>query len=313
MMNSSTVNSSRFRAYWELLRPPLAPMDLAMPAASALLASYAVSGTLPPLLPFIIATIGAYCAITSSYVYNDCCDIDVDKVAMPGRPLPSAQLSKKEAQIWSLLLFGIAAVVALYLNPESFVCLVAATLMITIYSAWAKRNTPFSWIFVGLSFGLVPLGVWLAMEPAGVLKVGPGLHPAGVILALMICITDWGFTNCDASRDVQGDREKGIPTTPATYGIPATAKMVAVFWVVGIALSLAMGVSAGLGMIYMAAAAMAGGWLLMQNLDFVRNPVASRGDRLFYQSANYRAVLFAALIVDILVKATLLNIQGLVI
>jgi 4-hydroxybenzoate polyprenyltransferase len=307
MMNSSTVNFSRFRAYWELLRPPLAPMDLAMPAASALLAGFAVSGALPPLLPFIIATIGAYCAITSSYVYNDCCDIDVDKVAMPDRPLPSARLGKRSAQIWSLLLFGIAAAVALYLNPESFACLVAATLMITIYSAWAKRNTPFSWVFVGLSFGLVPLGVWLAMEPVGVLKDGPGLHPAGVILALMICITDWGFTNCDASRDVQGDKEKGIPTTPATYGIPATAKLVALFWVVGIVLSLAMGISAGLGLVYMAAAALAGGWLLLQNLDFVRRPTAERGDRLFYQSANYRAILFAALIVDVLLQTALPN------
>lgn len=308
--NSSTMDSSRFKAYFALLRPPLAPMDLAMPAAAALLASYAVSGALPPLWPFILATLGAYCAITSSYVYNDCCDIDVDRVAMPDRPLPSAQLTKKEAQIWSLLLFSIAAAVALYLNPESFACLVAATIMITIYSAWAKRNTPFSWIFVGLSFGLVPLGVWLAMEPAGVLRAGPGLHPAGIILAAMICITDWGFTNCDASRDVHGDREKGIPTTPATYGIPATAKMVALFWVIGIALSLAMGLSAGLGLFYLAAAALAGGWLLLQNLDFVKNPTAARGDKLFYQSANYRAVLFAALIIDVLLRTILPSISA---
>ncbi len=306
-MNSFTMDASRFRAYWELLRPPLAPMDLAMPAASALLASYAVSGALPPLVPFIIATIGAYCAITSSYVYNDCCDIDVDKVAMPNRPLPAAQLSKREAQVWSLLLFGAAAAAALYLNPESFVCLVAATILISIYSAWAKRNTPFSWLFVGLSFGLVPLGVWLAIEPAGILKAGPGLHPAGIILALMICITDWGFTNCDASRDVSGDREKGIPTTPAIFGIPVTAKMVAIFWITGIILSLAMGAYAGLGLIYMASAALAGAWLLLQNADFVRNPTAKRGDRLFYQSANYRAMLFTALIVDVLLKAAPLN------
>ncbi len=168
-------------------------------------------------------------AITSSYVYNDCCDIDVDSIAMPDRPLPSAMLSKREAQLWSLFLFLVAAAIALYLNPESFVILLAATLLITIYSAWAKRNTPFSWIFVGLSFGLVPLGVWLALEPAGLLKAGPGLHPAALILAAMIVITDWGFTNCDASRDVAGDKEKGIPTTPATYGIAATAKMVAPF------------------------------------------------------------------------------------
>jgi 4-hydroxybenzoate polyprenyltransferase len=296
---------SRFKAHIQLLRPPLAAMDLAMPAAAALLAVYSVEGSLPPLLPFIIASIGAYCAITSSYVYNDCCDIDVDSIAMPDRPLPSAQLSRKEAQLWSLFLFMVAAAVALYLNPESFVVLAAATLLITIYSTWAKRNTPFSWIFVGLSFGLVPLGVWLAFEPAGLLKAGPGLHPAGLILAAMIGITDWGFTNCDASRDVAGDKEKGIPTTPATFGIPATARMVSGFWIIGVGLSLALGLAANLGWLYLAAAAVAGGWLLWQNLDFVRHPTAERGERLFYQSANYRAVLFAALIIDVLLRAWL--------
>ena len=244
-------------------------------------------------------------AITSSYVYNDCCDIDVDSIAMPNRPLPSAMLSKREAQLWSLFLFLVAAAIALYLNPESFAILLTATLLITIYSAWAKRNTPFSWIFVGLSFGLVPLGVWLALEPAGLLKAGPGLHPAALILAAMIVITDWGFTNCDASRDVAGDKEKGIPTTPATFGIAATAKMVAVFWIIGVILSLALGLAANLGWLYLAAAAAAGGWLLLQNLDFVRHPTPERGEELFYQSANYRAVLFAAIIADVLLRAGL--------
>lgn len=299
------MNLTRFEGHIQLLRPPLAPMDLAMPAASALLASYAESGGLPALLPFLLAIVGAYCAITSSYVFNDCCDIDVDRVAMPNRPLPSLRLGKREAQAWSILLFAVAGVISLYLNPESFVNLIAATLIITIYSAWAKRATPFSWIFVGLAFGLVPFGVWLAIEPVGFLKAGPGIHPASIILALMICITDWGFTNCDASRDVAGDKAEGIPTTPATYGIPATSKMVAIFWLIGIALSIALGLSAGLGLLYLAAAALAGGWLLLQNLDFVRHPTSARGDRLFYQSANYRAVLFAAIIADVLLRTWL--------
>jgi 4-hydroxybenzoate polyprenyltransferase len=300
---------SRFKPHFQLLRPPLAPMDLALPAASALLASYAVSGGLPDPLQFILATAGAYCAITSSYVFNDCCDIDVDSIAMPGRPLPSMQLSKREAMAWSLLLFIVAAAVALYLNPESFANLVVATIIIAVYSSWAKRNTPFSWIFVGIAFGLVPFGVWLAIEPVGFLKAGPGIHPACIILAMMICITDWGFTNCDASRDVVGDRAEGIPTTPTTYGIQATSKMVAIFWLVGVALSIGLGLSAGLGQLYLATSALAGGWLLLQNLDFVRHPTAERGERLFYQSASYRAVLFAAIIVDVLLR-TLLPYAG---
>jgi 4-hydroxybenzoate polyprenyltransferase len=118
----------------------------------------------------------------------------------------------------------------------------------------------------------------------------------------MICITDWGFTNCDASRDVAGDREKGIPTTPAVYGIPATARMVAFFWLVGVLLSLALGLSVGLGALYLGVALLAGGWILLRNLDFLRHPTAERGDRLFYQAANYRAMLFAALILDVLLR-----------
>ena len=298
-------NLKRFEGHIQLLRPPLAPMDLAMPAASAMLASYAVSGGLLALLPFLLAIVGAYCAITSSYVFNDCCDIDVDRVAMPNRPLPSLRLGKHEAQAWSLLLFAVAGVISLYLNPESFVNLIIATIIITIYSAWAKRATPFSWIFVGLAFGLVPLGVWLAVEPVGFLKAGLGIHPASIIFALMICITDWGFTNCDASRDIEGDRTEGIPTTPATYGIPATSKMVAFFWLTGVVLSIGLGLFAGLGLLYLSVAALAGGWLLLQNLDFVRHPTAMRGNQLFYQSANYRAVLFAAIIVDVLLRTWL--------
>ncbi len=289
------------KAYLELLRPPLAPMDLALPAASALLSAYATSGALPDALPFLIATIGAYFAITSAYVFNDYIDVDVDSIGMPGRPLPSSRVSRRAAATYAVMLFLLAAAAALYLNPESLVALLLATVTITVYSAWAKRRTPLSWIFVGLAFGMVPVGVWLAISPLGYLKPGPGFHPAALLLGLMICITDWGFTNCDAARDVPGDRAKGIPTTPATYGIPLTSRLVAAFWSAGIILSLLLGASAGLDVVYYAVAIVSGMWMLRQCIDFMRNPTPERGDRLFYQGANYRAVLFAALILDVLV------------
>jgi len=308
----SVSDGGGLAAYWELLRPPLAPMDIALPGATALLAAYATTGGLPPAFPFAIATLGAYFAITSSYVYNDCCDLDVDAVGMPNRPLPSSQVTRSSALAYSALLFGIAAAVALYLNPESLVALIAATLLMAVYSKVAKRMTPFSWIFVGLAYGIVPVGVWLAMAPAGLLKAGPGLHPGALVLGAMICITDWGFTNCDASRDLEGDRREGIPTFPVTFGIPRTAKLVAAAWILGVALSLALGLVTGLGPIYFAAALAAGAWMIIKTVDFIKNPTAERGEGIFYQGANYRAVLFAALIIDVLLRATAEGYPGVV-
>lgn len=303
-------NGGRLAAYWELLRPPLAPMDVALPGATALLAAYATAGGLPPAFPFIIATLGAYFAITSSYVFNDCCDVDVDAVGMPERPLPSSQVTRSSAIAYSGLLFAMAALVALYLNPESLVALIAATLIMAVYSKAAKRTTPFSWALVGLAYGIVPVGVWLAMAPADLLKAGPGLHAGAIVLGGMICITDWGFTNCDASRDVEGDRREGIPTFPVTFGIPKTAKLVAAAWIVGVILSFALGIVTGLGPIYFAAAIVAGSWMIAQTLDFIRKPTAKRGEGIFYQGANYRAVLFAALIIDVLLRATVGGYPG---
>jgi len=287
-------------------------MDIALPGATALLAAYATAGSLPEAFPFVIATLGAYAAITSSYVFNDCCDVDVDAVGMPNRPLPSSSVTRSSALAYSGLLFGIAAAVALYLNPESLVALIAATLIMAVYSKAAKRRTPFSWTLVGLAYGIVPVGVWLAMAPAGWLKAGPGLHAGAIVLGAMICITDWGFTNCDASRDVEGDRREGIPTFPVTFGIPRTAKLVAAAWVVGVALSLALGIVTGLGPIYFAAAIVAGVRMVGQTIDFIRNPTAKRGEGIFYQGANYRAVLFAALIIDVLLRAAVGGYPGVV-
>ena len=56
---------------------------------------------------------------------------------------------------------------------------------------------------------------------------------------------------------------------------------------------------------YLGAALIAGVWILAQNVNFVQNPTPQRGDRLFYQAANYRAVLFLFLIIDVLLRATL--------
>ncbi|NOR47833.1 MAG: ubiquinone biosynthesis protein UbiA [Methanosarcinaceae archaeon] len=288
-----------------MLRPEIADMDLALPAASALLASYLLAGAFPPLIPFIIAVIGGYAAITSSYVFNDCCDIDIDEINLPNRPLPSSNISKKQALFYSLFLAIIASVTALYLNPESFVILLIAVTTISIYSIVAKRMTFLSFLPVGIAYGLVPIGIWLAFDPAGILKESVDsliLPIPAIFLGMMICVTDWGFTLSGVARDVEGDRAKGAPTFPVTFGVPATSKFVTLCWVAGFVASIVIGWTAHLGPIFFAGAIFAGTWMLTQSFDFIKNPLPERGGRLFLQGSRYRSVLFVSLIVDVVLS-----------
>ncbi len=301
----STIESKPKNPYIEMLRPEIADMDLALPAASALLASYLLVGAFPPLIPFIIAVIGGYAAITSSYVFNDCCDIDIDEINLPNRPLPSSNISKKQALFYSLFLAIIASVTALYLNPESFVILLIAVTTISIYSIVAKRMTFLSFLPVGIAYGLVPIGIWLAFDPAGILKESVDsliLPIPAIFLGMMMCVTDWGFTLSGVARDVEGDRAKGAPTFPVTFGVPATSKFVTLCWVAGFVASIVIGWTAHLGPIFFAGAIFAGTWMLTQSFDFIKNPLPERGGRLFLQGSRYRSVLFVSLIVDVVLS-----------
>ncbi|WNY25926.1 Protoheme IX farnesyltransferase [Methanolapillus millepedarum] len=316
VINLSLKN--KIMPYITMLRPEIAFMDITLPASSAMLAYYFATGDLPNLWLLLLATIGGFFAITSSYVFNDCVDVDIDLINLPNRPLPSGQVSRRSAFIYATALALIAVFISFYMNPESFVVLLIALFIITLYSVFFKRKTPFSFIPVGLAYGLVPIGIWLAFAPAGILTPAVGPYFTGMASALadlkltyllplpalffglMICMTDWGFTLAGVSRDVEGDRQKGAPTLPVTYGIPLTAKFILIIWVIGIVLSIAIGLSANLGPLYFIIALLSGFWMLLHCVKFIKNPTPELGGRLFVDGSNYRGVMFSAMILDIL-------------
>jgi len=296
----------RFRSYLRLLRPEIAAMDVALPLSAAVLACFVAypdtihsTGFFPEPLALLVVVVGGYCAITSSYVFNDYMDIDIDAINLPGRPLPSGEVKPASALAFAMLLVLVAVVVAAVLNPQCLAVLVLAVLTITAYSAVAKRRVWASFIPVGIAYGLVPAGVWLAFDPA---RAGDMLPLPAVLFCLMICVTDWGFTLSGVSRDVEGDRERGVPTFPVTFGIHATARLVTSCWIAGVVLSIGIWASAGLGWIFLAAAVGGGAWLLYRCAGFLCSPNADRGGRLFLQSSYYRGVLFAALVSDVVVS-----------
>ncbi len=286
---------TRVRAYFELLRPELIIMDLTLPAVSSILAIFLndLTFTLSLLGKTIAVVIGAYCATVGSYVFNDFVDVDVDKENLPNRPLPSGRLRHINALIFSVMLYAISIVIFSFYSLYSVLTVIVALGVITSYSAFFKRRTPLSFIPVGIAYGLVPIGVWLAFGK---------LHPAILLFGCMICITDWGFTLSGVSRDVAGDSKRSVPTMPVTYGIPFTSRFVLLCWVLGVILSIVIWRSASLGILLLLGAVFSGFWLLWMNLRFVKKPTPENGGHFFIQAAKYRSVLFIVLIIDVAMR-----------
>lgn len=282
----------KLRGVVSITRPHLALMTFTLATAVALLATYDQGLTGPNIWEFIAVVTGTYLAVVGSYVFNDFCDVDIDEIAFPQRAIPSSSMSRKEALALAVALYAGSLALFAILEPLAMVLVMVAIALVTVYSRYLKRTTPYSFLAVGVAYGLVPLGVWLAMTR--------GISIVTLQFCLMICITDWGFTNCDASRDVEADRSRGVPTFPVTYGISATSKLVILCWSIGITLSLGIWFSAILSPLFLLAAVVAGGWIFWRCLRFIKNPRPDVGDELFLDGSRYRGILFGFMILDLI-------------
>ena len=281
----------KFKGFISIMRPHLAIMTLTLAGVVGLLATYSTVQRFPEIWLFILVVLATYFAVVGSYVFNDYRDVDIDSINFPDRAIPAAQLRQKDALGFSLVLYGISCVIFAFLSIYALIVVIIAIIVITIYSTVMKRKTFLSFLPVGIAYGLVPLGVWLAFTST--------VSWIPVLFSLMICITDWGFTNSDASRDVHADKEKGAPTFPVTYGIPATTRLILTSWTVGVLLSLLIWYTAKLSHMFLIVAIASGIWMLVKAYDFYKHPEPEVGGRVFLQASKYRGVLFFGMIVDV--------------
>ena len=69
-------------------------------------------------LPLILAMIVVFLVGAGSMPFNDYFDHEIDMISHPERPIPSKRLAPKEALYFSLILFGIALSISIFINPN---------------------------------------------------------------------------------------------------------------------------------------------------------------------------------------------------
>jgi len=227
----------KFRLYWSLTKSLQTFLLLSTGLAGFM------SSRCPWLnLPITLAVAGSlYLAISGSTVLNMWYDRDIDARMARScwRPLPSGQVSPREALIlglilsilgvgWSLsidLLYGAVIFTGLFVD-------------VVVYTIWLKRRTAWSILWGGVSGGMPILA-------GRVLGIGE-IEWVGLMLALAVLLWQPTHVLTFSIRYRDDYANAGVPTFPSTYGVRATRIIVAV---TSITAAFAMGAAAiGIGM-----------------------------------------------------------------
>ena len=164
-----------------------------------------------------------FLAISGSTVLNMAYDRDIDSVMKRTcwRPLPSGQVSVREAVLLGSILSALGVGWALALAPLYGAVVFAGLFFdVVVYTAWLKRRTPYAILIGGLAGGMPVLA-------GRVLAIGY-IDAVGVMLALGVLLWIPTHIMTFSMRHFDDYRAAGIPTFPAAYGFYATRVVIAI-------------------------------------------------------------------------------------
>ena len=283
------------RAYVALTKPRIIELLLVTTVPTMVLAE----GGLPSLWLMVAVVVGGTLAAGGANAINQYVDRDIDDLMRRTRhrPLPRHAVSATGALIFGIGLSIVSfAFLWLAVNPLSALLAASAIVFyVFIYTLWLKRSTPQN-IVIGGAAGCVPVLVaWAAVT--GRVEV-----PALVLFAIVFYWTPPHFWAL-ALRYRSDYAAANVPMLPVVRGQVETARQILVYSIVLVAVSLALLPAAGMGVIYLIAAAVLGTLFLRHALRLRRDAEDGRAAiGLFRYSISYLTLLFAAVAADALFR-----------
>ncbi|HEY9012693.1 MAG TPA: 4-hydroxybenzoate octaprenyltransferase [Devosia sp.] len=171
--------------------------------------------------------------------FNDIVDTDIDmKVERTrSRPIPSGQVTRKQAWLFLVVQSLLGALILVQFNWLTIGLGVASLALVAIYP-FMKRVTWWPQFFLGLAFNWGALLGWTSQT--GSLALPPLLLYAGGILWTI------GYDTFYAMQDIEDDALIGVKSTARLFG-DRGRQMIGVFYVGAVIFWLAAAVTAGGG------------------------------------------------------------------
>ena len=261
---------------------------------SAALAAIAAHSAGPSAIHIALFFIGAFAMRGAGCTWNDIVDRDLDGSVerTRSRPIPSGQVSVKQAFGFLLLQALVGFGVLLSFNRFTIALGIASLAIVAVYP-FMKRITYWPQIVLGLAFSWGALMGWAAAF--GRLGIAPLLLYAGSIAWVI------GYDTIYAHQDREDDALIGIKSTALLFG-ERTKPMLSLFYGLAVLLIGAAGYTAGAGVVFALGLLAFAGHLAWQvvRLD-INDP--DRCLALFKSDRDAGLILFAGMLLDAFVRS----------
>jgi protoheme IX farnesyltransferase len=234
----------------------------------------------------------------SANVLNCYIDRDIDEVMARTRrrAIPAGILSPRQVLVFGLALSLLAVVVLLSLtNPLAAGLAVLGNLFyVVVYTLWLKRATTQNIVIGGVAGAIPPLVGWAAVT-------GGIALPA---ILLFVIITYWTPAHFwSLALLVRGEyRRANVPMLPSVTDQAHAQWQILVYTLLVVIASLLLYVLHAMGLVYLVSALALGAAFIGHAALLYRRGTARQARRTFMFSNLYLAALFAAMVVDRLVR-----------
>ncbi len=260
----------------------------------AFLGAVLAANGLPALHKILWITLAMVGARSAAMSFNRIADrkIDAENPRTADRELPTGRLSVGFA--WSFMIASSALffLAAFMLNRLAFLLSPLALVSILGYS-YAKRYTSFSHIILGWSLAIAPTGAWIAVR---------GTIDSGVPLLLSLFVMMWtaGFDVLYACQDADFDREKGLSSIPARFGVGGALWIARLFHFQAFFVLVLFYITTGLNWIALVGVLGAGFLMLFQHMLVKTSDLSRMNAAFFTANAFVSVILFVSFAVAIL-------------
>lgn len=218
---SIVTNNQKIKALFWLMRP----LNSITASIAVFVASFlALNPNNQPFdfLTYIFIGSAAYFTTAQANTHNDIVDIEVDKINSPERALPSNIISLKEAKIWAIFLFAMAAGSGIIIDirldlpiPFSTFWAIFNSLLLDSYNKWFKKS--------GIWGNMVVAYVVWALFLYSDLLLNRTLTLRTEAIGLYAFFLNWGREVIKGIRDIEGDRDGGVNTIAVRFGARGAA------------------------------------------------------------------------------------------